>query len=191
MKIRTLFSSFILAMAINSAPAAKADTIENLTFTGTATCLPNATQCATGGSVVGTYNLDVTTQTIFGLWSFTTPYGVFSSSSPGSSALIFQLPNDYEVDFRLIPNAVLTLAFAVPNINELGAVVPLLAGSNPFYASAICQNVGGGTGCTPDVSLSGTTTASSVPEPSSFLLLPIGLGILTVLRRTNRVPKDF
>jgi hypothetical protein len=189
-----LFSSFILAAVLNSAPAAKADTIENLFFAGTATCetgFGTNQECSSGGSVTGAYNLDVDNQTIVGAWLFTTPYGVFSSSSPGSSAEVFPRTqggfSDDEVDFSLIPNAVLTLAFAVPNADELGPVVPLAAGLG--YASAICQNVGGGGGCVPDVSLSGiTTTASSVPEPSYFLLLSIGLGIATLVRLTTVQP---
>jgi|SRR5579884_1618086 len=186
-----LFSSFILAAVLNSAPAAKADTVENLVFAGTATCETGFganQQCSSGGSVTGAYNLDVDNQTIVGSWLFTTPYGVFSSSSPGSHAEVFPRTqggfSDEEVDFSLIPNAVLSLAFAVPNVDELGAVVPLAAGLG--YASAICQNVAGGPGCVPDVSLSGITAAASpVPEPSYFLLLSIGMGIAKLLRFTT------
>ena len=188
-----LFSSFILAVVLNSAPAAKADTIENLFFAGTATCETGFAnqECSSGGSVTGAYNLDVDNQTIVGAWLFTTPYGVFSSSSPGSFAAVSPRTqgafSDEEVDFFLIPNAVLSLAFAVPNAGELGPVVPIAAGLG--YASAICQNVGGGSGCEPDVSLSGLTTASSVPEPSYFLLLSIGLGIATLVRLTTVQPQ--
>jgi len=69
MRIRTLCSSLILAAAI-AVPVAKADIIENLVFTGTATCQsPFAFQECTPGSVgllTGTYTLDVTTQQIVG-----------------------------------------------------------------------------------------------------------------------------
>jgi hypothetical protein len=63
---------------VTSAPG---DQIETLVFTGTATCAAqpgvtnaNAT-CSGSGPITGTYSLDLTTKTIVGSFSFSTPFG--------------------------------------------------------------------------------------------------------------------
>ena len=60
---------------------APGDQIETLVFTGTATCVAqpgvaNArATCSGSAPVTGTYSLDLTTKSIVGPWSFSTPFG--------------------------------------------------------------------------------------------------------------------
>jgi len=123
-----------------------------------------------GGPVTGTYNLNVTTQQIVGPWSFATPYGVISSSTPGAIAFVGQqtLTNGVNVfaQFQVVTSAppfleALTLYWPHPNLTQIGTVFTPGGG---FFGSGICQNVPGGATCVPDVELSGATAlATTVP----------------------------
>jgi hypothetical protein len=188
--------SFLL-LTICLAASAKADTIENLDFTGTATCNTGFVfqECSagSGGLVTGNYSLDVTTQTIVGAWSFTTPYGVLSSNMIGASTFVSQLTLvnglDDEASFEILTNSpkfleVLSLVWAHPNPTEIGAI---FSPAFPFAGSGMCQNIPGQSGpsCEPDVSLTGMTALapSPTPEPGTSSLMLIGIGLLLVMRK--------
>jgi len=152
------------------------DTVLTLAFTGTATCETGFAyqECSSGGPVTGTYSLDVNTQTIVGAWSFTTPYGVISSTMTGASAGVAQqaLANglNREAYFQVSTTSpafheVLALYFAAPNNKQLGTVYSPGGG---LAGSSICQNIPNQSspGCEPDVALAGTTTALGAALPS-------------------------
>jgi|SRR5581483_5463996 len=181
----------------------KADTIENLVFTGTAACQsPFEFQECTPGSVgplTGTYTLDVTTQQIIGPWSFTSPFFSHSSSDPGASAFVSDNIIQSGVSYDLANFEVLTATFletltlgftGAGDLTELGPIsTPAVITTNGF--SGICQNVPGHTpaGCEPDVNIAGSTTlvTSSVPEPSSGALIEIAIALLGALLWCKRV----
>jgi PEP-CTERM motif-containing protein len=188
-----LIAGALFAMGL--APAAKADTMENLVFTGTATCeSPFAFQECTPGSVgplTGTYTLDVTTQQIVGPWSFTSPFASFSSSDAGASGTVVDGVIQNGVSYNLAefqestPTFLeaLTLGFTGAGaLSELGAIsTPVVITTNGF--SGICQNVPGNVpaGCEPDVNIAGSTAIAATPEPGTISLMLAGL--LAVLRR--------
>lgn len=82
---------YVLALALSFialALPAKADQLENLLFTGFATCLDANCSSFGSGAVTGTYTLDVNTQTVVGPWSFSTPFGSISSTQVGAQTLV-------------------------------------------------------------------------------------------------------
>ena len=55
------------------------------------------------GPVSGTYGLDITTNTIVGPWSFSTPFGVISSSQAGASVLVhIESTGDIQASFEVV-----------------------------------------------------------------------------------------
>jgi len=179
--------------------AAKADLIETVAFTGTATCQAPYPECSSfpTGPLTGTYNLDVTTQTIFGPWSFSTPFGSFSWTDTGASAAISDQLGDIVPSFQVQTQTPLFLeavAFLFP-----GTDPQLLGGLDtgnivPSYA---CANIPGGSGgnaaCDPAYVVTGSNSlvsSTTTPEPSSVILLGIGILCLLVLsrRRLTRRP---
>jgi uncharacterized protein (TIGR03437 family) len=185
MMSRTLCVGVVLAAVLGSS-VAKADTIENLVFTGTATCLSGFPhqQCTPGssGAVSGTYTLDVTSQQIVGAWSFTSPFGSFSSTDPGASAVVnvgamnsgvsYDIP-EFFVETSTF-NAVISFGFTgTMALSELGAI------STPQpvegVVSGICQDIPGTNppGCEPDVSIAGSTALAAGPLIAPGII-PIG-----------------
>lgn len=168
----------LLSALLLGVSTAKADTLENLSFTGTTTCNFNVNQeCSPvggHGAITGNYTLDITTDTIVGAWSFTTIYGDISSSDafPFAHAGTFTFASVLydSADFQISPLETLGLAFTAPNLDQLGTV----AGNG---LSSICQNVSTN-GCAPDLNIAGSTTLVSTvvtPEPSSFALMSTAL----------------
>jgi N-acetylneuraminic acid mutarotase len=158
------------------------DTIENLVFAGTATCVSGfVDQECTGGAVgpiYGTYTLDVTAQQIIGPWSFTTPFASFSSSDPGASAIVTDGLMNGGISYDVVEfseetasfNEVLSFGFTGASaLTELGTI------STPapvtVIVSGICQNVPGTSpaGCEPDVDITGATAlATQQAAPPTF-----------------------
>ena len=123
------------------------------------------------------YNLDVTTQTIVAEWSFTTPYGVISSTMAGANAGVAQrtLANgiDYEAYFEIITanpafDEALALDFAAPNRDEVGTIY---SPGGDVYGSPICQNIPGlgYPACEPDVFLAGSTKNKSSAQTEAVV----------------------
>jgi hypothetical protein len=186
-----------LLLTIGVVTSAEADTIENLVFTGTATCVNTSGQfpCSPGSSpITGTYSLDVTTHTIVGAWSFSTstPVGVISSSDTGASAIFSASfpPNDPA--FQIIRQEgsstfyeYVWLIYPATDTTELGA----LANGQVCY-SELATN-----GCAPGYTVTGTTrlATSTVPEPSSgmllgvFMLALVGLGVKNSLFKGRKM----
>jgi hypothetical protein len=131
--VSSVTMSVVALALLGLAPlAARADTIENLQFVGTATCEPNFEfqECTPGplGAVTGQYELDVDMQTIVGPWSFETPFGVMSSTMSGASAVVGPVTlingDDYEAAFQISTATLLedlALVFPAPDDEELGA----------------------------------------------------------------------
>ena len=202
MTIRVLCCCLILATVLG-VQVAKADSIENLVFTGTATCEPGFTyqECVGGtvGPVAGTYTLDVTSQTIVGPWSFTTPFASFSSADAGASAVVYdnliQAGTSYDdVEFmEETPtfNEVIFFGFTGSGaLTELGSISPTPPLATVLL-TGLCQNVPGTSpaGCEPDVNITGSTALAQkapVPEPSCLVLLGTGL-IVGLGRRLRRM----
>ena len=166
----------ILLLTTCVAASAEADTIENLVFTGTATCVETVGQypCSAGSSpITGTYSLDVTTHTIVGVWSFSTstPVGVISSSDTGASAAFSAVfaPNDPYFQIVTLEGSstfyeYVWLIFPAADTTEIGA----LANGQVCY-SELATN-----GCTPGYAVTGTTAlATTTPEPSGGMLLGV------------------
>jgi hypothetical protein len=186
----------LLLMTGLARSARAADIIENLQFTGTATCAFPASCTAlgfsSGGPLTGTYTLDVTTQTITGPWSFSTPAGVFSSSDAGASASTNLFATN-EAFFEVFPGGptdfnYLALDFAAND--ELGALVQ----NNPPSHPGLCPNTGTPNACSNLYTLTGSNSlvgATPTPEPGTFDLTLTGLGLLamTVVLMRKRKPQ--
>lgn len=174
---------YCLTLTVFLAASAKADSvdIENLVFTGTATC--TAASCASFGSgpLTGTYSLDVDTQTIVGPWSFSTPFGVISSTDAGALGTVvgsagIGVPGLIGVLFdENVPPFFEFVSFLFPSTNsqQLGA----LDNSTITFSDA-CYSIPGSTGCFPGYVVTGST-ALATPEPSTLILL--GSGIIGLL----------
>jgi hypothetical protein len=196
MTTRTL-CSLILATAI-AAPAANADIIEHLVFTGTATCESGFfhQECTPGsvGPLTGTYTLDVTTQQIVGPWSFTSPFASFSSTAAGASAPVYDGVMNGSVSYDIAEFQEVTSTFVeVLSLGFTGAGAPYELGpiATPapitVIVSGLCQNVPGvnPAGCEPDVNIAGAT--NSVPEPGSVALIATGIALMGTLLWFKRV----
>ncbi len=183
MRVQTT-STFLFGcvLVVASARPGRADSIENLVFAGTATCVQVACSSVGNGALTGSYTLDVTTQKIVGAWSFTTPFGVISSSDKGALASVQVYRGDNNVLFDVNTNTPLfsefvQFFFPITDTLDLG---PLDTNVN----SDACQNKAGGTGgsasCYADYTITGENTTppvrNSTPEPSAVMLF--GLGVL-------------
>jgi hypothetical protein len=199
-----LVPGILLALAV--AASAQADIVENLGFTGTATCLyPTDCSASGNGPVVGAYSFDVTTQTVVGPWSFSTPFGLISSSDTGASASTnttffgngLNNTEFQELNFTPFFFEFVNLAFPTTDPQDLGAVVTGDFATGGVYGSAGCTNIPGGfssepgspasPACSVDYQVSGATTQTNVtPEPSLTVLVGIGMLALVGLRLARR-----
>jgi PEP-CTERM motif len=165
-----------LLLTMCFAASAKADTIENLVFTGTATC-DDATCASYGtGALTGTYSLDVTTQTIVGAWSFTGPFGTMSSTEPGALAPLVDRFGDINPGFEEGSGVAAFVQFFFPltDTTELGSVsATSISSDGCIYVSS--------NACDPDYIITGTVTAA--PEPGTGILMLMGIGLIFMMRK--------
>lgn len=159
------------------ASSAKADQFENLSFNGNATCLDTDCSSFGSGTVTGTYTLDVTTQQVVGAWSFSTPFGLLSSTQLGAEALVdanppagFEQENAYFQVNTGVPGGFDFVWLFFPN-TDLSQTGPIDA-----TTSTLCFPDSNSTevSCT---FVGYTLTGSNVttPEPSTTTLLGPGL----------------
>ncbi|MFZ0332764.1 MAG: PEP-CTERM sorting domain-containing protein [Candidatus Acidiferrales bacterium] len=150
---------------------AKAGTVETLDFSGTATCSGSYCTGYGSGPVTGTYSLDTSTDTIVGSWSFSTPWGVMSSSEAGSSSGVYIRFGDANPEFFESSGPANFIQFFFPgsDLQEIGALATNVNSDACLF---------GGGGCYPDYVITGSTTLAGTPEPSSGVLTLIGIGLL-------------
>ncbi len=166
------FASCLLTLAL--AGSAKADVIENLIFTGTATCTDATCSSFGSGPITGMYSLNVTQQVIVGPWSFSTPLGVLSSSQAGSQAAIVDKHGDVAPSFSVFTSSpffseFVQLSFPIANLDEVGSLDTVDTVSNDACTSNPTLN-----GCDPDYHITGATALALTEQggpPSSPVFL--------------------
>ncbi len=152
-KLESVALSCLLLVICLAAPA-KADQIINLSVAGTVTC--NSSTCGVSGPLSGAYSLDVTTQTIVGPWSFSTPFGTFSSSEAGAFANLTYSAGYVGANIGISTASppvfeYVLLYYPASDTQQTGAL-------GPSYA---CSPVPGAESCYPENTVSGTTSAAS------------------------------
>ena len=204
--MKRLAISVLLMMCLEASAQvtpAPGDQIETLVFTGTATCIAQpgvanaSATCSGSGPITGTYSLDLTTNTIVGSWSFSTPFGVVSShqTSPSDYPFpgcgygdrggqnfneptyvwaFFEIQTYIEYPCTVIQEFSINLYFPPTDTAEVGALLP--AGSSPALASGnACYYSGtNGYGRTCDLyySITGTTALASASLQVTTTTLP-------------------
>ena len=196
----TVLGALALAVTLCLVMSARADVIENLDFTGTATCELPATYpgysalCGgTGnGPIKGMFSFDVTTQTLVGPWKFSTPFGVFSSTDTGAIDIVVGDLGDVVDGFDVqTPSALngVSLYFLSTDTQEIGPLANNLAADFGFAAGGIgCQNdaEAGAGACILDYGINGSTSlATATPEPRWASILVGSLFLVGLYRRKN------
>jgi len=155
-KFARMALSCLLLMICLSASAA-ADQVINLAVTGTVTCSPEYT-CGSfpTGPLSGTYSLDITTQTVVGAWSFSTPFGVISSNQTGAYAQSVSSAGYIGVNLGI--NTGNPPFFEYVLLYYPGTDTQQTGTLGPSYA---CSPITGEEGCYPENTVSGTATALS------------------------------
>jgi hypothetical protein len=164
-----------LILLAGLAASAKADTIITLQFTGTATCGDPTCSAFGSGPLTGIYNLDVTKQAIVGTWSFSTPFGIISSTQTGAITgvqIIDGEPGSYFDILTATPPFDDAVGFYFPpgDTQQIGALSVDVGG-------VACNNVPGEEACSPGYTVTGSTVVA--PEPSS--LMSLGVGMLSLV----------
>ncbi len=149
----------------------KAGTVENLVFTGTATCSGGFCSTYGNGPVTGTYSLNTTTDMIVGSWSFSTPWGIMSSSQAGSSSLVAIRFGDANPEFFETsgPANFIQFFFPITDPQEIGALATNVGSDACIFTTM---------GCIPEYAITGSTSLAGTPEPSSATLVLLGIGLL-------------
>ncbi len=170
-KVISTVLSYLLLM-IGLMASAKADTIEILSFDGYATCDDSFCTSFGSGSVSGTYDLDITNQTIVGAWSFSTPLGIISSSGTGADGSVVDRFGDINPGFALTtPFEFIQFFFPAADTQEIGALATNIN-------SNACTPITGEFACHPDYIVTGVnqiTGTITTPEPSSLIFLVVAM----------------
>ncbi|MFZ1085604.1 MAG: Ig-like domain repeat protein [Terracidiphilus sp.] len=181
--------------AICSAQTPKSHTIEHLVFNGTTTCTESYDSlCNSFGSsspITGNYSVDITANTIIGAWSFSTPFGVISSSDTGAQAYLTVTPgSNIQPYFGVSTSTVLEFVkfnFPISDTQETGAIITA-------PGSDACINIPGGenglAACDPNDVLTGSNALSWSAAVSPHSGAPFGKDGLPETMSATFMPMD-
>ena len=175
-------------LMISMAASAKADVIENLVFTGTATCVDSTCGVGTNATLTGTFTVDLSSGLPVNLdaWSFTSTSsilggtGTISSADPGASYnILYTSTPAATVDQFIIDTSTpdvfeyvqLYFTTASPD-TEIGSVLASSPTIDYATQSSVCVNGDPSAGhCEQTYTVTGSTALVPTPEPSSVILL--------------------